>query len=208
MDSLIVFPLLLIFPGGLRPAIYDLSSGIQFKDVHFTYPSRPDMPIFQGLDLDVPAGSITAVVGPSGSGKSTLGSLLLRLYDPERGQVIVGGHDVRALSPDWLRSTVGTVHQVSVDNTSNHWLFTKRHSVLWTCGFEVFFKVAQNSFLCFLRLLELDFSGLEQYCFEWLCYLFKASLNSPLYDTWGCTVLLHSNKLDPLFAINCIYLKN
>lgn len=112
--------MLLKFPGGLRPAIYDLSSGIQFKDVHFTYPSRPDMPIFQGLNLDVPAGSITAVVGPSGSGKSTLGSLLLRLYDPEQGQVIVGGHDVRALSPDWLRSTVGTVHQVGVDtcNTS------------------------------------------------------------------------------------------
>jgi len=97
--------------GGLRPAMYDLSRGIQFKDVHFTYPSRPDMPIFQGLNLDVPAGSITAVVGPSGSGKSTLGSLLLRLYDPELGQVIVGGHDVRALSPDWLRGAVGTVHQ-------------------------------------------------------------------------------------------------
>ena len=98
--------------------MYDLSSGIQFKDVHFTYPSRPDMPIFQGLNLDVPAGSITAVVGPSGSGKSTLGSLLLRLYDPEQGQVIVGGHDVRSLSPDWLRGAVGTVHQVHVDNTS------------------------------------------------------------------------------------------
>ena len=92
--------------------MYDLNSGIQFKDVHFTYPSRPDMPIFQALNLDVPAGSITAVVGPSGSGKSTLGSLLLRLYDPEQGQVIVGGHDVRTLSPDWLRGAVGTVHQV------------------------------------------------------------------------------------------------
>ena len=100
------------YPGGLRPDMYDLNSGILFKDVHFTYPSRPDMPIFKGLNLDVPAGSITAVVGPSGSGKSTLGSLLLRLYDPEQGQVIVGGHDVRTLSPDWLRGAVGTVHQV------------------------------------------------------------------------------------------------
>jgi len=69
------------------------------------------MPIFNGLDLEVPAGSITAVVGPSGSGKSTLGSLLLRLYDPDQGQVIVGGHDVRMLSPDWLRAAIGTVHQ-------------------------------------------------------------------------------------------------
>ena len=99
--------------GGLRPDIHDLNRGIHFNNVHFAYPSRSDMPIFRGLDLDVPAGSITAVVGPSGSGKSTLGSLLLRLYDPDQGQVIVGGHDVRMLSPDWLRGAVGTVHQVS-----------------------------------------------------------------------------------------------
>jgi len=97
--------------GGLRPDMHDLSRGIQFKNVHFTYPSRSDMPIFNGLDLEVPAGSITAVVGPSGSGKSTLGSLLLRLYDPDQGQVIVGGHDIRTLSPDWLRAAIGTVHQ-------------------------------------------------------------------------------------------------
>lgn len=97
--------------GGLRPDIYDLKRGIQFKDVHFAYPSRSDMPIFRGLDLEVPAGSITAVVGPSGSGKSSLGSLLLRLYDPDHGQVIVGGHDVCTLSPDWLRAAIGTVQQ-------------------------------------------------------------------------------------------------
>lgn len=100
------------FIGGLRPDMHDLNDGITFKDVHFTYPSRPDLEIFRGLNLEVPAGSITAVVGPSGSGKSTLGSLLLRLYDPGKGQVIVGGHDVRTLSPDWLRGAVGTVHQV------------------------------------------------------------------------------------------------
>lgn len=70
------------------------------------------MPIFSGLDLEIPAGKITAVVGPSGSGKSTLGSLLLRLYDPNQGQVIVGGHDVRTLSPDWLKGAIGTVQQV------------------------------------------------------------------------------------------------
>lgn len=97
--------------GGLRPDMHDLKNGIIFKDVHFTYPSRPDMEIFRGLNLEVPAGSITAVVGPSGSGKSTLGSLLLRLYDPGKGQVLVGGHDVQTLSPDWLRGAVGTVHQ-------------------------------------------------------------------------------------------------
>lgn len=99
--------------GGLRPDIHDLNRGILFNNVHFSYPSRSDMPIFHGLKLEVPAGSVTAVVGPSGSGKSTLGSLLLRLYDPDQGQVIVGGHDIKTLSPDWLRGAVGTVHQVN-----------------------------------------------------------------------------------------------
>lgn len=99
--------------GGLRPDIHDLNRGILFNNIHFSYPSRSDMPIFHGLNLEVPAGSVTAVVGPSGSGKSTLGSLLLRLYDPDQGQVIVGGHDVKILSPDWLRGAVGTVHQVN-----------------------------------------------------------------------------------------------
>ncbi|KAK2567519.1 ATP-binding cassette sub-family B member 10 [Acropora cervicornis] len=99
------------FGGGLRPDIHDLQRGIQFKDVHFAYPSRPDVSIFNGLDLEVHSGSITAVVGPSGSGKSTLGSLLLRLYDPDYGQVIVGGHDVCTLSADWLRGVIGTVQQ-------------------------------------------------------------------------------------------------
>lgn len=70
------------------------------------------MPIFSGLELEIPAGSITAVVGPSGSGKSTLGSLLLRLYDPNKGWVIVGGHDVHTLSPHWLKGAIGTVQQV------------------------------------------------------------------------------------------------
>lgn len=108
----ISLPFICFTIGGLRPDIHDLKKGIQFKDVHYAYLSRSDMPIFRGLDLEVPAGSVTAVVGPSGSGKSTLGSLLLRLYDPVHGQVIVGGHDVRALSPDWLRGAIGTVHQV------------------------------------------------------------------------------------------------
>ncbi|XP_029186991.2 ATP-binding cassette sub-family B member 10, mitochondrial-like [Acropora millepora] len=94
------------------PNIDDLKRPqIQFSAVHFAYPSRPDVPIFSGLDLEIPAGKITAVVGPSGSGKSTLGSLLLRLYDPNQGQVIVGGHDVRTLSPHWLKGAIGTVQQ-------------------------------------------------------------------------------------------------
>ncbi|KAK3710549.1 hypothetical protein QZH41_009372, partial [Actinostola sp. cb2023] len=97
--------------GGIVPAVDVLDKGIQFKNIHFSYPSRPDASIFQDLTLLVPAGSVTAVVGPSGSGKSTLGALLLRLYDPNQGEVMVGGHDVKTLSLDWLRGCIGTVHQ-------------------------------------------------------------------------------------------------
>ncbi|EDO39130.1 predicted protein [Nematostella vectensis] len=99
------------FTGGLQPSIDVLARGIQFKNVNFTYPSRPNARIFADLSLDMRAGSVTAVVGPSGSGKSTLGALLLRLYDPESGSVFVGGHDVKSLSLDWLRGAVGAVHQ-------------------------------------------------------------------------------------------------
>ena len=55
---------------------------------------------------------MVAVVGPSGSGKSTLAALLLRLYDPGRGQVFLDGQDVKDLDPSWLRRHIGTVSQV------------------------------------------------------------------------------------------------
>ncbi|XP_069463532.1 ATP-binding cassette sub-family B member 10, mitochondrial isoform X2 [Ambystoma mexicanum] len=84
---------------------------LDFRNVHFAYPSRPEASIFQGLDLSIPAGSVMAVVGPSGSGKSTLVSLLLRLYDPISGTVCIDGHDLRELNPLWLRSAIGTVSQ-------------------------------------------------------------------------------------------------
>ena len=86
---------------------------INFKNVHFSYPSRNDLPVLKGIDLDVPSGSITAVVGASGSGKSTIGSLLLRLYDPDSGDISIGNYDVKELDPSWLRRYIGTVNQVS-----------------------------------------------------------------------------------------------
>ncbi|KAK7488683.1 hypothetical protein BaRGS_00020136 [Batillaria attramentaria] len=88
-----------------------VSGNIEFQDVFFTYPSRPDISIFSGLNLSVPAGCVTAVVGPSGSGKSTICGLLLRYYDPDSGCVTLDGHDVRTLDPTWLRAHIGTVSQ-------------------------------------------------------------------------------------------------
>lgn len=84
---------------------------LEFKNVHFIYPARPEVPIFQDFSLSIPSGSVTALVGPSGSGKSTVISLLLRLYDPISGTVSLDGHDIRELNPVWLRSKIGTVSQ-------------------------------------------------------------------------------------------------
>uniref|UniRef100_A0AAY4CK48 ATP-binding cassette, sub-family B (MDR/TAP), member 10 n=1 Tax=Denticeps clupeoides TaxID=299321 RepID=A0AAY4CK48_9TELE len=91
-----------------------LKGELHFYNVSFAYPTRKDAPIFQGLNLTVPSGSVMAVVGPSGSGKSTLVSLLLRLYDPDKGRITVDGHDVRKLNPYWLRAHIGTVTQEPV----------------------------------------------------------------------------------------------
>ncbi|XP_047437209.1 ATP-binding cassette sub-family B member 10, mitochondrial [Mugil cephalus] len=91
-----------------------LKGQLQFSDVSFAYPTRKESPIFQKLNLLVPAGTIMAVVGSSGSGKSTLVSLLLRLYDPDAGIITIDGHDIRDLNPYWLRSHIGTVSQEPV----------------------------------------------------------------------------------------------
>lgn len=93
----------------MRPESF--RGALDFQNVHFAYPIRPETPIFQGLDLSIPAGSVMAVVGPSGSGKSTLISLLLRLYDPISGTISIDGQDVRQVNPIWLRSIIGTVSQ-------------------------------------------------------------------------------------------------
>nr|XP_036864182.1 ATP-binding cassette sub-family B member 10, mitochondrial [Manis javanica] len=84
---------------------------LEFQNVHFAYPARPEVPVFQDFSLSIPSGSVTALVGPSGSGKSTVVSLLLRLYDPVSGTISLDGHDIRQLNPAWLRSKIGTVSQ-------------------------------------------------------------------------------------------------
>lgn len=85
---------------------------MEFQNVHFAYPARPEVPVFQDFSLSIPSGSVTALVGPSGSGKSTVVSLLLRLYDPVSGTFSLDGYDIRQLNPAWLRSKIGTVSQV------------------------------------------------------------------------------------------------
>ncbi|XP_025050596.1 ATP-binding cassette sub-family B member 10, mitochondrial isoform X3 [Alligator sinensis] len=84
---------------------------LEFRKIHFAYPARPEVSIFQDFSLSIPAGSVMAVVGPSGSGKSTIVSLLLRLYDPISGAITVDGFDIRQLNPLWFRTKIGTVSQ-------------------------------------------------------------------------------------------------
>lgn len=88
-----------------------LDGHIQFKDVSFSYPSRLDVLIFDKLCLDIPPGKIVALVGGSGSGKSTIVSLIERFYEPNSGQILLDGTDIRELDLKWLRQQIGLVNQ-------------------------------------------------------------------------------------------------
>ena len=87
------------------------AGGIRFEKVDFSFGGTP---LFQGLDLDIPAGRITAVVGPSGSGKTTLLNLIDRLYPLAGGRILVGGRDAADYSLASFRRALGYVTQESV----------------------------------------------------------------------------------------------
>lgn len=89
----------------------DLKGEIDLKDVYFKYPARPEVQIFSGFTLHVPSGTTAALVGHSGSGKSTVISLLERFYDPEAGEVLVDGVNIKQLQIKWLRDKLGLVSQ-------------------------------------------------------------------------------------------------
>jgi len=95
--------------GGLVPA--GVEGRLTFERVEFAYPSRPDVPVLRGLELEVEPGEVLALVGPSGAGKSTVAALTFRLYDPQGGAVRLDGRDLRGLDPGWLRRQVGVVSQ-------------------------------------------------------------------------------------------------
>jgi ABC-type multidrug transport system fused ATPase/permease subunit len=84
---------------------------VEFQQVRFSYPTRPDVPVLQGIDLKLDAGEVVAIVGPSGAGKSTIAGLLARMYDPQGGRVMLDGRPLDTLDPEWLRQQIGTVAQ-------------------------------------------------------------------------------------------------
>ncbi|KAK5260776.1 hypothetical protein LTR40_003520 [Exophiala xenobiotica] len=95
---------------GLRvPA--NTTGRFKLQNVSFSYPSRPEQIVLDNVSMEFPAGQKTAIVGFSGSGKSTVAALLLRLYDPTEGSVVLDGHDLRELNTRQVRSLIGIVQQ-------------------------------------------------------------------------------------------------
>lgn len=87
---------------------------IRFDDVHFSYPSRPDVMVLAGVSFNVPADSMAAFVGTSGNGKSTVLNLVQRFYDVSEGSISIDGFDLKEMDPSWLRRQMAFVQQEPV----------------------------------------------------------------------------------------------
>ncbi|HCG5112187.1 ABC transporter ATP-binding protein/permease [Vibrio parahaemolyticus] len=98
-------------PSNHLPVRSDMSAEVSFKSVNFNYPSRPNQSAVKGLNLTAEQGKVLALVGPSGAGKTTLFELLQRFYDPQQGQVLFGGEDIRQFDPNELRRQMALVPQ-------------------------------------------------------------------------------------------------
>ena len=98
-------------PANPRSLPVPARGAITFDGVVFHYPSRPDRPALDGLDLNVEAGARIALVGPSGAGKTTVFQLLLRFYDPQAGRILLDGVDLQQADPAEVRARIGLVPQ-------------------------------------------------------------------------------------------------
>ncbi|KAI4306591.1 hypothetical protein L6164_029852 [Bauhinia variegata] len=101
----------LITNGSRRRKPKMIKGSIDIRDVHFSYPSRPEKPILQGFSLSIPAGKTVALVGSSGCGKSTIISLVSRFYDPSKGEIFIDRHNIKDLDLKFLRQIMGAVSQ-------------------------------------------------------------------------------------------------
>ncbi|XP_054906679.1 ATP-binding cassette sub-family B member 9 [Poeciliopsis prolifica] len=87
---------------------------VEFKDITFAYPTRPEIDVLKGVSFTLRPGEVTALVGPSGSGKSSCVSLLENFYLPQRGQVLLDGKPVNEFQHDYLHSKIALVGQEPV----------------------------------------------------------------------------------------------
>ncbi|NOI74624.1 ABC transporter ATP-binding protein/permease [Vibrio coralliilyticus] len=101
----------IVAPSDKVVSTQQLASEVIFDDVTFHYPSRPEHAAIEHLALKAEEGKVLALVGPSGAGKTTLFELLQRFYDPQSGQVTLGGVDVRQMDPNELRQQMALVPQ-------------------------------------------------------------------------------------------------
>ncbi|ADB41506.1 ABC transporter ATP-binding protein [Spirosoma linguale] len=93
------------------PLFVPVLGNVQFNDVRFSYPSRPDVPVLKGITLNVAAGRKIALVGQSGAGKSTIVQLLMRYYQIGGGQITVDGRDLSGFNVTELRKNIAVVPQ-------------------------------------------------------------------------------------------------
>lgn len=92
-------------------SVETIEGAIEFRDVHFRYPTRPEQPVLRGLDLVVKPGQYIALVGPSGCGKSTTISLIERFYNPLAGGIFVDGREISTLKINDYRKHLALVSQ-------------------------------------------------------------------------------------------------
>ncbi|KAG6899416.1 hypothetical protein C0993_010453 [Termitomyces sp. T159_Od127] len=97
--------------GTLRPVFSNSNVAIKLSNVHFAYPSRPDVPVLRNINLSITPGESVAIVGASGSGKSTIAALLQRLYEPASGSITLAGVPLRDIDAAHLREHVSVVSQ-------------------------------------------------------------------------------------------------
>ena len=104
----------IVVPGAVKPLPQPRRGEVALHDVHFAYPTRPQINAVDGVSFSILPGERVAIVGPSGAGKSTLFHLLLRYYDPDNGTIAFDGVSVRDADPREVRATIALVPQDAV----------------------------------------------------------------------------------------------
>jgi ABC-type multidrug transport system fused ATPase/permease subunit len=88
-----------------------IEGNISFKNVKFSYPSRKDVEVLKGINLEIVSGKKIALVGHSGAGKSTIVQLLMKFYPDFQGEILIDGHDIKAQDVTYLRQNIAIVPQ-------------------------------------------------------------------------------------------------